>query len=128
MEAVIHLDTHVVAWLWAGDAARLRPVKRRLERSELVISPMVTLELQLLYEIGRVTEPADAVVAHLVERAGLRQSPTPLSRVVAQALGMTWTRDPFDRIIAAHAQCDGARLLTRDDTIRSHCPFAVWPG
>jgi len=126
MEAVIHLDTHVVAWLWAGDRKRLRPVRAHIERSESVISPMVALELQLLYEIGRVTQPAAAVIAHLVERTGLRQSPTPLSRVVARALGMTWTRDPFDRIIAAHALCDGARLLTRDETIRAHCSFAMW--
>src|SRR5437867_3613805 len=120
MEALIHLDTHVVAWLWAGELGRLRPVRDRLESSELVISPAVGLELQYLFEIGRLAQPAEAVLTDLVERIGLRQSSTALSQIVAKALALDWTRDPFDRLIVGHALADGARLLTKDKTIRAH--------
>lgn len=42
------------------------------------------------------------------------------------AAGLTWTRDPFDRLIAAHAIVAGAPLLTADRTILENLPQAVW--
>lgn len=126
MEAVIHLDTHVVVWLYIGDARRLRPVWRTLDRSELVISPIVPLELQHLYEVGKTTEPGEAVLANLVDQFGLRLSGAPFSQVAYHALHQTWTRDPFDRLIVGTALADHAPLLTRDASIRRHCKTAFW--
>jgi len=37
-----------------------------------------------------------------------------------------WTRDPFDRLIVAHAAANDARLLTKDEKIRRHYKRAVW--
>ncbi|HLG72825.1 MAG TPA: type II toxin-antitoxin system Phd/YefM family antitoxin [Chloroflexota bacterium] len=39
---------------------------------------------------------------------------------------ITWTRDPFDRLIAAHALATDTPLLTKDETIRQHLPLAWW--
>lgn len=127
METLIHLDTHVAAWLYAGDAERLAPVRSRLSASLLVVSPMVVLELQYLYEVGRVSEPAEPIVADLMERYGVRLADTPFPRVVRRALGLTWTRDPFDRLIAAQAAVENVPLLTRDATILQAFSLAVWP-
>jgi len=33
------------------------------------------------------------------------------------ALDLSWTRDPFDRLIAAHARLRGWRLATADETL-----------
>jgi PIN domain nuclease of toxin-antitoxin system len=126
MEPVIHLDTHVVVWLYIGDKVRLRPVWKRLTKSELVISPAVILELQYLYEIGRVTEPAEKVYRDLVERIGLRYSDISFSQVILKASMQSWTRDPFDRMIVGNALAENRPLLTRDDGIREHYPLAVW--
>lgn len=52
---MIHLDTHVVVWLRAGDTKRLRPVSR-LIGGEVAVSPFVVLELQALFEVGRIRE------------------------------------------------------------------------
>jgi PIN domain nuclease of toxin-antitoxin system len=38
---------------------------------------------------------------------------------------MKWTRDPFDRIIAAQAAVDATPLLTRDRIILSNYPHAI---
>lgn len=127
METLIHLDTHVAAWLYAGDAERLAPVRGRLSASRLAVSPMVVLELQYLYEIGRVSEPAEPVIADLMERYGVCLADTPFPRVVRRSLSMTWTRDPFDRLIAAQAAVENAPLLTRDATILEAFPLGVWP-
>ena len=126
MAPVIHLDTHVVAWLWVGDRARLEPVAGLIEGHELRISPMVTLELEYLHEIGRMTASGATVVADLVARIGLGVSTTALCDVVARALDLRWTRDPFDRLIVANAMTDGVSLLTRDATIRANFARAVW--
>jgi PIN domain nuclease of toxin-antitoxin system len=127
MAAVVHLDTHVVAWLFAGDVQRLPgTVCRLVERNALAISPMVELELQYLFEIGRTAQPGRVVVHDLADRIGLAVADSPFLQVVAGAAQLGWTRDPFDRLIVGQSLLEGARLITRDKTIRKHCRTATW--
>jgi PIN domain nuclease of toxin-antitoxin system len=124
---VIHLDTHVVVWLYAGDLVRLPAgARRRLEREELRISPVVALELEYLCEVGRIAEGASAVLPALARTLGLTQEEADFAAVVTAARALTWTRDPFDRLIVGHATMVGAPLLTKDRTIRKHYRHAVW--
>ena len=124
---MIHLDTHVVAWLYAGQMGRFpEAVRAKLEAEALVISPMVRLELQYLMEIGRLTVGGQAICDDLHHRIGLRFAPESFEEVTHAALGLTWTRDPFDRLIAAHALVAGAPLMTRDATILAEVPRAQW--
>jgi PIN domain nuclease of toxin-antitoxin system len=125
--AVIYLDTHVVVWLYAGDLELLpQEVRELLEGEELVISPMVELELQYLYESGRTTQPGRVVVDTLDEEIGLARCGLPFGQVIAAALNQDWTRDPFDRVIVAQARARRLPLLTRDQTIRDHYREAIW--
>jgi len=127
MAAIVYLDTHVVVWLYAGLTARLsRSVRDLLNTSELVISPMVSLELQYLYETGRTTEPSHTVVQDLSQRIGLRIWEEPFQQIVALAIQQTWTRDPFDRLIVGQAALYQTTLVTKDRTIRKHYPRAFW--
>ena len=50
----------------------------------------------------------------------------PFAAVVRKAIGMKWTHDPFDRLITAQAALDESPLLTKDDTIHTYYPEAVW--
>ena len=60
---MMYLDTHVVAWLFAGLRDRFPGrAQERLEAEDLAISPIVKLELQYLFEVGRVTEGAETVI------------------------------------------------------------------
>ncbi len=127
MATVIHLDTHVVVWLYAGDLRRFSPAaRRRLDREDLRISPMVALEVQYLHEVGRISEKADVVLSDLGRKLGLAQAEGDFSAVAAAAIDLGWTRDPFDRLIVAHAALSGATLLTKDRTIRRHFRQALW--
>jgi PIN domain nuclease of toxin-antitoxin system len=122
-----HLDTHVLVWLYAGEVERFPPAARaRLDRDALTISPAVLLELQYLHEIGRLAEPATVVVQDLRDRLDLSFAEADFASVAAIATGLSWTRDPFDRLIAAHARADDAPLLTADRTLREHLPAAFW--
>ena len=69
VEAVIHLDTHVVAWLYAGALDRIpSPARRRIEQGAPMVAPMVELELQYLHELGRTRATGWEVVGDLERR------------------------------------------------------------
>lgn len=124
---MIYLDTHVVAWLYAGRVDLLSARARQLlELEELLISPMVTLELEFLREIGRLAVGGNAVVQSLAAQIGLRVCERPFAVVVESALDQSWTRDPFDRVIVGHAALAGSALLTKDATIRRRYRRACW--
>jgi PIN domain nuclease of toxin-antitoxin system len=126
--AVIYLDTHVLIWLYALGASSLSPAaSQRIAASEdLRISPMARLELQYLYEIGRVTEPAAAVFDALHAALDLRLCGASFGAVVREAERQRWTRDPFDRMIVAQAALHDAPLVTKDATLHAHYARAVW--
>lgn len=127
METVIALDTHVAVWLHAGELERFPPtLQRRLDAAELVICPIVLLEMEYLREVGRLNFTSEKILADLVADLGLRVCDHPFPAIVREAVKQTWTRDPFDRIIVAHALAAGHRLATKDDTIRARCREAVW--
>jgi PIN domain nuclease of toxin-antitoxin system len=125
--AVIYADTHVVAWLYAGRPDLISPRARRLiEDNPLLVSPMVALELEYLFETGRISEPARIVLQALGRDIGLRLCDLPFPDVAAVAVRQSWTRDPFDRIIVAQAALRRTSLVTKDATIRAHYDRAFW--
>lgn len=127
MATVAYLDTHVVAWLFAGDVARLSAAARAaIEAHDLRLSPAVLLELQYLYETKRVTDTADTVVDDLRNRVTLQVCDLPFPDVARHALTLSWTRDPFDRLIVAQAAVRDAVLVTKDRFLRKHYGRALW--
>lgn len=124
---MIRLDTHVVVWLYTGQLERLSELATEsLEREDLVFSPTVELELTYLHEIGRLTVSGTQLIADLRARIGLVASGVPLIAVVAAAAPLSWTRDPFDRLIVGDALAANGPLLTKDDSIRRNCALARW--
>lgn len=124
---MIHLDTHVLAWLAAGEAGRLSPAARRLVASEpLAASPMAVLELQFLHEIGRLAENAASIMAALGDDLGVTIADLSFAAAVAEAREESWTRDPFDRLIVASARAASVRLVSKDPVIRRHFADAIW--
>jgi len=126
-DPLIHLDTHVVAWLYDSPQARVPAVVFAALRDEVIrVSPMVRLELDYLHEIRRLTVTSTTILTSLSSTIGLIIDETPFPLVVEYAGGLSWTRDPFDRIIVAQALAAGARLATADEAIRARCPAAFW--
>ena len=90
------------------------------------MSPIVELELTYLYEVGRVTEPPVTPLSALRKSIGLQVADASLTATVAAAAHLSWTRDPFDRLIAAQAIAADAPLVTADRTILANLPLATW--
>lgn len=127
MASLIHLDTNVVVWLYSGYLDQLSDVaKEALEANDLVVSPMVILELAYLNEIGRLREPSQRMMDDLHDRIGLTVDTASFALIVDHAVQMTWTRDPFDRLITAQAAVYKTNLLTKDETIRKNYSQAIW--
>jgi PIN domain nuclease of toxin-antitoxin system len=123
----IYLDTHVVLWLYEGLLNRLpKTALQAIDASDLLVSPMVRLELQYLHEIKRSRQPAGSILSDLRAQIGLAVCDLPFDQVVRKASEFTWTRDPFDRVIVAQSACKNLRLLTKDRGIRKHTALAFW--
>lgn len=127
MASVIYLDTHVVTWLYAGRQDLLpEQVREAIQGCDLLISPVVRLELQYLYEIGRTRASASKVLHDLSGAIGLKLCAHAFIKVIERAERQSWTRDPFDRVIVAQASLEKSMLATKDRSIRSHYDNVVW--
>jgi PIN domain nuclease of toxin-antitoxin system len=125
---VTYLDTCVVVWLFGGEKHKLSKtaIADIQAEDEILISPAVVLELQLLHEIKRARTTAFKVIERLSSEIGLAVCRLPFASVVESAIDLAWTRDPFDRLIVAHASANEAPLVTRDERIRRHYKRSIW--
>ncbi len=105
---MIYLDTHVILWLYLRKGEGLSDRARQLIEYEpvILISPMVLLELDYLHEIGRTTLGSSQVFDYLRQRFGLQICRKAFIDVVRNASELSWTRDPFDRMITAQSAID----------------------
>jgi PIN domain nuclease of toxin-antitoxin system len=83
------------------------------QRDPLYVSPASLLELQLLHESGRVRLRNHTLQWVADDDRWLLDEP-PAAAWFLRATEITWTRDPFDRLLVAHAQVRRWRLATAD--------------
>ena len=114
---VILMDTSALLWLLAGHQ-RSRPLAKWAGR--LYASPISLLEVQFLIEGQRVRMKSGFETADLAnDPRWLIDDPPSLAWFEA-SLHVSWTRDPFDRLIFAHSRYRGWRLATADADMLSH--------
>lgn len=124
---MIFLDTHIVVWLYAGYVNKLSTaVTEQIENNELFISQFVRLELQYLFEIGRITVTPETLLKSLHQSIGLKISQMKVEQVFDHAIDCSWTRDVFDRLITAEAEALDVLLITKDEKIRANYEKAFW--
>jgi PIN domain nuclease of toxin-antitoxin system len=124
--SVVMIDTHVAVALFKGRMAGISKQAQRLVDSSVVrYSPIVNFELELLNEIGRIRLGAQEVCAYLNRELDITESTERLSDIVRHALPLRFTRDPFDRLIVAHADLLRAPLITLDERMRKHYVRAI---
>ncbi len=124
---MIFLDTHVVVWLYSGYITKLsKTVVDHIENNDLFISHMVRLELQYLFEIGRITATPEVIIKSLNASIGLKVSLMKTEQLFDKAIEYSWTRDIFDRLITAEADVSGFVLITKDAIIRANYDMAIW--
>ena len=121
------LDTHAAIFLWEGRAEVFGPGSRELlERATLHVSPLVRLELGFLKEVGKLKVDPDHLLGSLAADLGVTMTSDPLEALIPHAMPLSWTRDPFDRLLVATALLHQAPLVTRDTRIHENFAGAVW--
>ena len=115
---VILLDTNALIWLEQGHR-RSQALARSSAR--LHISPASILELQFLVEAGRIRLKNTTLLDVSHDERWTLDDP-PAATWFHKAADLSWTRDPFDRLIVAHARLRGWRLATGDDLLIARLP------
>ena len=113
---MILLDTNAVIWL-DRNHRRARPLARL--SAPLAVSPATLLELQFLTEAGRIRFQGRGLAGFVADERWTVDEP-PAADWFTRAAEESWTRDPFDRLIVAHARLRRCRLATGDTTILGH--------
>jgi PIN domain nuclease of toxin-antitoxin system len=125
---ISYLDTNVVYRLTTGAMNLISErARQQMERTDLLVSPIVLFELEMLYEMGRLRVGANEIIAEFSQRIGLRVCQLSISVIVASSLPIKWTRAPGDRLIVANAVANNeAPLISSDRHIRQHYPNTIW--
>jgi PIN domain nuclease of toxin-antitoxin system len=116
------LDTHFVLWIVTG-ADRLRSFPWLERYRPWGVSPVSLLEIQYLAEIGRIEIQNPQFTDALVEDPRFVIDEIPIVPLMRRAIELTWTRDPFDRLIAAHSSVRRVPLCTTDRNVRDNHPL-----
>lgn len=126
-EPLVYLDTHIVIWLYAGLQGKLTGRAREaIEGSDLRCCQISRLEIQYLHEIGRITVGPEAILKELSRTIGLKASPQPLREIVDEAFHIRWTRDVFDRLLAAEVILTDSALITADRELAGNLDRVIW--
>ena len=123
-----YLDTQVAVWLAQSNLKRIsRAAQEQMEKTNLLISPMVFMEMEYLYEIRKIMLRAEEVRVKLEYELGAKICTFSFPKIADVAIHEKWTRDPFDRLIVAQAKANGlSPLISADSHIQDNYARAVW--
>jgi PIN domain nuclease of toxin-antitoxin system len=122
------LDANIAIFLHSRSVDRLTSrATEQIERADLLVSAMVMLELEMLYEKGTIKYTASQILSDLNQQIALSVRQFPMAVVMRSTLRVKWTRKPGDRIIVANAIANNeAPLVTSDRRINDQHPNAIW--
>lgn len=113
------LDTHFLIWILL-QSQRLDEFPWLDRYRPWGISPISLLEIQFLAEVGRLEVRNPELTERVSGDPRFVVDEVPTVALVRHALELGWTRDPFDRLLAAHSAARRTPLATVDRTIREH--------
>lgn len=118
------LDTHFLLWV-VLDVPRLDEFPWLERYRPWGVSPISLMEVQFLSEVGRLEVRQPEFVDAVSRDPRFVLDDVPFERMIRQALPLAWTRDPFDRILAAHSTARRVPLCSLDRRMRREHPLLV---
>lgn len=120
------LDTHTALW-WLSDDERLGTTAAdRLGEStnQVLLSAAVVWEVAIKRSLGKLDAPED--FAPTLIGAGALPLPVSLDHATAVEQLLWHHRDPFDRLLVAQADIEGAVVVTPDQAFLSYGVPVLW--
>ena len=118
------LDTHFLIWLVLG-SDRLAEFPWLDRYQPWGVSPVSFLEIQFLAEIGRLSVRNPEFTSAVMDDPRFSVDDIALVALVRHGLKLGWTRDPFDRLLAAHSLARRVPLCSLDRRVRGHHRLVV---
>jgi PIN domain nuclease of toxin-antitoxin system len=110
------VDTHVVIWWLADDAALGDDIKTKLDHEpDVFLSPATIWEVAIKQAIGKLKEPTD--LPERIRDSGFRELPITSQHALSAGRLPLIHKDPFDRMLIAQARCEELTLVTGDPEI-----------
>ena len=93
-------------------------------RNDLLLSAVSSWEIAIKHSLGKLTLPAlpATYVPQQIARTGVTPVPVEHSHALRVAALPSHHRDPFDRLLVAQAELEGATLVTAD---RQFAPYGI---
>jgi len=110
------LDTHFLIWI-TGNAKRIRRYPWLSHYEPWGVSAISFLEIQLLTESGRLNLRNPQFTEAVLSDARFAVDEVPLVALIQKSLQLSWSRDPFDRLIAAHSIARRVPLCSVDSVM-----------
>lgn len=126
------LDTHALIWFAAGDSNRMPDAVADLIASphqEVFVSAASIWEIATKVRLGKMPAAADLAARPRHYMATLGMSGLDISPDHAQRAGSYEVdhRDPFDRMLAAQSELEGAPLVSVDAALDDFGIDRLWP-
>lgn len=113
----IILDTHILLW-WLCNSPKLSEENRvaiASPKNLLYVSVVSVWEVEIKRGLSKIVLPL--AWTEQIERGGFRLLSITLEHILQLRNLPAIHRDPFDRLLVAQTQMEGAQLLTQDATV-----------
>ncbi|RRR71283.1 MAG: type II toxin-antitoxin system VapC family toxin [Candidatus Viridilinea halotolerans] len=126
----ILLDTHTFIW-WDSDPDKLSATALALcsdPANDLILSVTSLWEMQIKHQLGKLSlrQPLIDIVTHQHTTNDMIILPILPAHVFALDELPTPHKDPFDRLLVAQANIEGATLVSADTIFRSYPVITAW--
>lgn len=124
------LDTHAFIW-WDSDPTKLSPRVMGLceDASNVILLSVASVwEMQIKTQLGKMQldKPLEEIIAHQQQTNQMQVLPIALGHVLALRRLPDHHRDPFDRLLIAQADVEGAALVSHDHVVAKYPVEVIW--
>ncbi|WP_434110921.1 type II toxin-antitoxin system VapC family toxin [Methylocaldum sp. GT1TLB] len=119
------LDTHVLLWVLADDAALSNTARAEIDRAEAVYASAASIwEISIKSALGKLKIDQRCLPDRLIE-AGFLPLPVTWEHANAVRKLPNLHRDPFDRTLIAQAITEPLRFMTADRALAGYSELVV---